>query len=80
MSFWPNAAYRPSVQGVFHGQDHTGITAAHTGARFPVYPVSLLLPLLEQHQGDVWLPACKGADVAALRQHGKGQPPRPWPR
>jgi hypothetical protein len=42
------------------------------GPRFPVYPTSLLLPLLDQHQGDVWLPAIKGADVAALRQHGKG--------
>ena len=42
------------------------------GPRFPVYPTSLLLPLLDQHQGDVWLPAIKGTDVAALRQHGKG--------
>ena len=39
----------------------TLVSLLHTlGARFPVYPVSLLLPLLEQHQGDVWLPACKG--------------------
>ncbi|MEE9694220.1 hypothetical protein ACSZN3_01275 [Aeromonas hydrophila] len=51
----------------------TLVSLLHTlGTRFPVYPASLLLPLLEQHQGDVWLPACKGADVAALRQHGKG--------
>lgn len=51
----------------------TLVSLLHTlGTRFPVYSASLLLPLLEQHQGDVWLPACKGADVAALRQHGKG--------
>ncbi|HDX8368521.1 MULTISPECIES: hypothetical protein [Aeromonas] len=51
----------------------TLVSLLHTlGSRFSVYPASLLLPLLEQHEGDVWLPACKGADVAALRQHGKG--------
>jgi hypothetical protein len=42
------------------------------GPRFPVYASSLLLPLLDAHQGDLWLPAIKGADVTALRQHDKG--------
>ena len=42
------------------------------GPRFPVYAPSLLLPLLAQHQGDLWLPAIRGEDVTTLRQHGKG--------
>ena len=41
------------------------------GPRFPVYAPSLLLPLLAQHQGDLWLPAIRGEDVTTLRQHGK---------
>lgn len=40
--------------------------------RFPVYASSLLLPLLDGHRGDIWLPTVKGADVRSLRQHGKG--------
>ncbi|MFM1663904.1 hypothetical protein [Aeromonas salmonicida] len=51
----------------------TLVSLLHTlGPRFPVYPASLLPPLLDKHQGDVWLPAIKGGDVAVLRQHGKG--------
>ncbi|MFR9701373.1 hypothetical protein ACL00O_02590 [Aeromonas sanarellii] len=42
------------------------------GPRFPVYAPSLLLPLLDGHQGDLWLPSIRGEDVTALRQHGKG--------
>ena len=42
------------------------------GPRFPIYPSSLLLPLLDDHQGDLWLPAIKGGDVTLLRQHAKG--------
>ncbi|MGY3915496.1 hypothetical protein [Aeromonas australiensis] len=41
-------------------------------AIFPVYPVSLLISLLESHEGEVWLPARKGSDIAQLRQHAKG--------
>ncbi len=41
------------------------------GPRFPVYAPSLLLPLLAQHQGDLWLPTIRGEDVTTLRQHGK---------
>ncbi|EKP0258873.1 hypothetical protein J4G63_02750 [Aeromonas sobria] len=40
--------------------------------RFPVYPTSLLTSLLDAHQGEVWLPARKGADIAVLRKHVKG--------
>ena len=51
----------------------TLVSLLHTlGPRFPVYASSLLLPLLDEHQGDIWLPSIKGADVAALRQHAKG--------
>lgn len=51
----------------------TLVSLLHTlGPRFPVYAPSLLLPLLDEHQGDLWLPSIKGVDVAALRQHGKG--------
>ena len=42
------------------------------GARFPVYPAASLTSLLDAHQGDVWLPARKGADIALLRKHAKG--------
>ncbi len=41
-------------------------------AGFPVYPVSLLTSLLESHEGDLWLPARKGSDIAQLRKHAKG--------
>ena len=44
---------------------------SHT-AVFPVYPVSLLTSLLEGHEGEMWLPARKGADIALLRKHAKG--------
>lgn len=40
--------------------------------RFPVYAPSLLLPLLDVHQGDLWLPGIKGEDMTRLRQHAKG--------
>ncbi|MGL4249751.1 MAG: hypothetical protein ACRCR1_03695 [Aeromonas sp.] len=40
--------------------------------RFPVYPDPLLLSLLERHEGEVWLPARKGSDIALLRNHCKG--------
>ena len=43
------------------------------GPRFPVYASSLLLPLLDEHQGDLWLPAIKGGDMTALRQHAKAK-------
>ncbi|MGY6038941.1 hypothetical protein [Aeromonas sp. AE23HZ002T15] len=39
--------------------------------RFPVYAPSLLLPLLDAHQGDLWLPAIKGTDLTVLHQHGR---------
>ncbi|MGY3855912.1 hypothetical protein [Aeromonas intestinalis] len=42
------------------------------GPRFPHYSPALLLPLVERHQGDLWLPAIKGAEVTALAQQGKG--------
>lgn len=52
----------------------TLVSLLHTlGPRFPVYAPSLLLPLLDEHQGDLWLPSIKGADVTALRQHAKGR-------
>ena len=41
-------------------------------ARFPVYPAASLTSLLDAHQGEVWLPARKGADIALLRKHAKG--------
>ncbi|HDZ8847162.1 TPA: hypothetical protein RUW98_002357 [Aeromonas veronii] len=41
-------------------------------ARFPVYPAALLTSLLDAHQGEVWLPARKGVDIALLRKHAKG--------
>ncbi|QXC32432.1 hypothetical protein [Aeromonas sp. FDAARGOS 1407] len=41
-------------------------------ARFPVYQTSLLTSLLDSCQGEVWLPARKGSDVAQLRKHAKG--------
>lgn len=42
------------------------------GPRFPLYAPSLLLPLLDAHRGDLWLPAGQGADLAALRRHARG--------
>ena len=52
----------------------TLVSLLHTlGPRFPVYAPSLLLPLLDEHQGDLWLPSIKGVDVTALRQHAKGR-------
>ncbi|MGU5653158.1 hypothetical protein [Aeromonas allosaccharophila] len=41
-------------------------------ARFPVYPAASLTSLLDAHQGEVWLPARKGADIALLRKHAQG--------
>lgn len=40
-------------------------------ARFPIYPASALTSLLDAHQGDVWLPARKGTDIALLRKHAQ---------
>ena len=58
----------------------TLVSLLHTlGARFPVYPVSLLLPLLEQHQGDVWLPACKERMSPPCVSMARGSRPDPGP-
>ena len=40
--------------------------------RFPVYPAASLTSLLDAHQGEVWLPARKGVDIALLRKHANG--------
>ncbi|MFM4719880.1 hypothetical protein [Aeromonas bivalvium] len=35
--------------------------------RFPIYPVAQLVPLIRDHEGEVWLPPLASADVAALK-------------
>ncbi|MGL5812497.1 MAG: hypothetical protein ACRCYW_04070 [Aeromonas sp.] len=42
------------------------------GPRFPHYSAALLLPLVEEHRGDLWLPAIKGGEMTVLEQRGKG--------